>query len=396
MSIRSVGPAAETRSRISDQRSSTHCYRLGGFEFREEIAQVDKRQVRRRLMARLREIIESRGGIWVRLSAYPFPYRSVFNLRSIYLEAGPEVEDALADLTSYEGATSHFLAGQAFENPSAFAQPFAGLDVGSLGYRPTIFDDTEENVVNLRMGISALRRLGLGPVGYAPPDGRFSLPLLSALEVLGVRYSSTTALCYDELPLFTGNSQVLQVPSHPLGVGGLPDPDPTGVGATQASAEAAAEALHEYFRTLIAGRYRAGEPVLLHRQATPGTAGSRVAAAEVLAASARCGALWRTTLSELADWWRARSQVRLRVNDEGEQISVVVEGRPAGFRVAAEFCAGNTWLWCRSTKGRHCSRRALWRLNVAETLPFPRHSGSMRRALATVGAETLDQRTDKR
>lgn len=326
---------------LLDERSCQHGYRIGGFEFREEMASIDKRQVRRRLMTLLRQMIESRGGIWLKLSAYPFPYRSVFNLRTAYRQAEPDFEEVLADVAGYEGATSHYLCGQAIESTSAAARLFAGLDVGSLGYRAVIYDDTDENVSNLRLGISALRRLGLEPHGYAPPDERFSLPLLSALDVVGVTHSPTTALCYDELPLFANNCQVLQLPSHPLRVGRSGDCQGDAGGTpTNCSAAAAVEAVSEHFRALINARYRTGEPLLLHRAAAPRAVHARDAVAAVLAAAAGRSALWRTTLTQFAEWWRRRAATRLQVSIEAEHIQLTVDHRPADFRLAAEFWRG--------------------------------------------------------
>lgn len=333
--------AADPFEDLLDERSAPHGYRIGGYDYREEIARIDKRQVRGRLLAELRKIIERQGGVWLKLSPYPFPYRSAFNLRCNYHTIDDGVAQALADVAGLEHATTHFLGGAECEARPDEARRLAGLDIGSLGYHRVIGDDVEANVANLRRGAAVLRRLGLNPQGYAAPHGRFGLPLLAALEVLNVPYSVALALAYDELPMFPGNSRVLQLPAHPIGVGRYPDQWLAPSAETTRPPDEAVVALHEYFRELISARYQMGEPLLLFRQATPRLTGQRAAVQALQAATARCGALWQVSLTELAEWWRARAAVQLRVTAEEGILKVAAVGRSARFRVGAEFWRGD-------------------------------------------------------
>lgn len=323
---------------LLDERSAGCHYTIGSHEYREEIARIDKRQVRRRLMAALRRMLEARGGIWLRLAAYPFPYRSVFNLRCNYHTA-EGMAAALDEVAGREAGSSHFLCGTIYEEAPDALKSLAGLDIGTLGYHRVVRDDVEGNVDNLRLGMTVLRRAGLDPRGYASPHGRFTLPLLSAIEVLRLEHSSSFALAYDELPLLSGSGRVVQIPTHPIAVGRLPGDGRSSPGDPRAAAAAAAD-LAEYFVKLVAARYQAGEPLLLFRRATPYAAGQRLAVDALFDAVARCGALWRATLTDWAAWWRSRADVRLRVIADGERFGVTFEGGDGSHRLAAEYWRG--------------------------------------------------------
>ncbi|MEA1950753.1 MAG: hypothetical protein U9N87_05180, partial [Planctomycetota bacterium] len=85
-------------------------WKIAGLTVEEETARFDKRAIRRELMVRLRRIIEEHGGVWLRLSAFPFPYRSAFNFRMDYDEFDREdFNTALDAIDGHEGATSHFI-----------------------------------------------------------------------------------------------------------------------------------------------------------------------------------------------------------------------------------------------------------------------------------------------
>ena len=71
-------------SQWSDHRPQRFAWQVGPLRPAEEIARVDKRALRRGVMARLQEELERRGGVWIGLAPYPLPYRSAFNWRIDY------------------------------------------------------------------------------------------------------------------------------------------------------------------------------------------------------------------------------------------------------------------------------------------------------------------------
>jgi len=93
---------------LFDCSSSRFRWEIDGLSVTEEIARVDKRDVRRKVLHRLRMRIEASGGIWLRVSPYPFPNRSAFNFRIDYDGYDPaDFRATLRAIADHENATSH-------------------------------------------------------------------------------------------------------------------------------------------------------------------------------------------------------------------------------------------------------------------------------------------------
>ncbi len=330
---------------LVDERSARAVWHVGGLALAEEIARVDKRAVRRRVLERLRTKIEHAGGIWLRVAPFPFPYRSALNFRIDYDEYDPADFQATLDaVAGHERATSHFVSGAAYEGaPEALAR-LRGLDVGSHGYWHHTYRTGEENLKNIGRGIDVLRAAGIEPSGFVAPHGRFHRRLLLALETLGVTHSSEFGFAYDELPLFVSSGKLLQIPVHPVCLGLFLDAARRRAESSSPPAEAAVrEAVDRaigYFEQVIRARYHGGEPLLLYGHPTGRLGRHPEVLREVFKTAAACGALWKTTLSEMNRWWRARARVRLTVTrHEGEYV-LIVNRAAQGFRVGIEYCRG--------------------------------------------------------
>jgi hypothetical protein len=322
---------------LTDLRSQPHRWTLAERTIVEEIARVDKRGVREEALAALREAVEEQGGVWLRVAAFPFPYRSAFNFRVDYDAYDPAGFAAMmAAAAAHADCTSHFVNGAAFASHRDVLAQFRGLDVGSHGYWHHVYRTEEENLRNLRRGIELLRDARITPSGFVAPHGRFHRPLLAAMEKLGITHSSEFGLAYDELPFFPEASAVLQIPIHPVCLelfleSARRDP------AARAEAEAAAL---EYFVDAARDKYRAAEPMFFygHPLAPPGSS------ARVLSVLANTivdlGAVWRTTLSEFGAWWRVRAGVRLTVVRDEEEYVVMAEGLPSEYPLGVEYCRG--------------------------------------------------------
>ncbi len=330
---------------LVDDRSARFAWRVNGWTLSEEIARVDKRAVRRQVLERLRAKIEKAGGIWLRVSAFPFPYRSALSFRIDYDQYDPHDFHATLDaIAGHEGATSHFVSGAAYEGAGDALARLRGLDVGSHGYWHHTYRTADENLRNIRRGIDVLRTAGIEPSGFAAPHGRFHRDLLQALHTLGVGHSSEFGLAYDELPFFVGASDVLQIPVHPVCLGlfleaarrEATERPEHNHGAVQAAVDAACE----YFDELIRSRYRRGEPVFLYGHPTARLGRHPQVLEGVFATASQLGALWKTTLTEFAAWWRARSRVRLIVTRNQEKYVVTLNRAAPGYRLGMEYRRG--------------------------------------------------------
>ncbi len=330
---------------LEDLRADRFQWHIGGLALHEEIARVDKRILRRTILDGLRDLVEKHGGVWLRVGAFPFPYRSAFNFRIDYDDYEPrDFESTLSACTGFEEATSHFVCPSGFAGAEDALRRLDGLDVGSHGFWHHTYRTAEENLHNLRRGIEALAEAGLQARGFVAPHGRFNLGLLAAMEALGIPFSSEFALAYDELPFTPAGARVLQIPIHPVCLGLFLDAVarrcPGGGRRAVELGETAADAAIAYFRDLVQTRYRTGEPALLYGHPT-GRVGRypRVLRA-VFDAAAGYSGMWKTSLAEIHRWWKVRSNVQLTVARRGDDYDVTAVHKPAGYRVAVELWRG--------------------------------------------------------
>jgi hypothetical protein len=158
---------------------------------RETVARVDRAAVRRQLLADLRTLVEAAGGLWLRLSAYPYPYRTAFNFRFDHDQYDAhDFHAALDAIKGHEHAVSHYVCAATHARyPNALAR-LKDFHVGSHGWWHHTYREQSDNLVNIRRGIYSLRACSLDPVGFVAPHGRFYRGLLTALEELGVTHSS--------------------------------------------------------------------------------------------------------------------------------------------------------------------------------------------------------------
>ncbi len=326
---------------ILDKRSSRCRWEVTGLSLTETVARVDRRQVRRRIVTRLRERIEQAGGVWMTLAAYPFPYRSAINFRIDYDRYDAEdFQSTLAAIGDHDRATSHYLSGAAYEPHGDAIRQLEGLDVGSHGYHHSVYRTEAENHENIGRGLDVLLRNGLTPSGFTAPGGQYNPALAAALERLAVSHSSEIGLAYDDWPFRPEGSSVLQVPAHPVSLG-LFLANVRGEGVRRAAAaQQAVRAATDYFRQIARARYHAGEPVFFQGHPTGRLGHYPQVLRAVFDTADTFAAVWPTTLTRFAAWWRARAKVRLRVERQGEQFAVLAEGLTRRWPVAIEYWRG--------------------------------------------------------
>ncbi|HEY5315531.1 MAG TPA: hypothetical protein VIK18_23575, partial [Pirellulales bacterium] len=258
------GHSPDPLAALDDTRSARRSWQVGDRRVSEVVARCDKRVIRQRLLARLRALIESAGGVWLRVAPFPHPYRSAFNFRLDHDEYRPDDFDSVLRATAgYEQALSHFVAGARFEGQRAALDRLRPMDVGSHGYRHHTYRRADENRRNIARGIDVLRRAGIEPSGFAAPHGRWPPGLARVLDALGISHSSEFALAYDDLPFFPDSSHALQIPVHPVCLGICLEASDRSGGGPRGRAHAAA-ALAEYFVQTAVAKHGAGEPLFFY------------------------------------------------------------------------------------------------------------------------------------
>lgn len=311
-------------------------WRHGHFRLTETVHQVSRGSIRIRLIGRLREQIMRHGGLWARISTFPFPYRAAFNLRVDLDESNPEDYARFArSRQPLADCTTHFVSTFAYGAERQVLEDLKQYDTQSHGHFHHIYRDHEANQANLGRADQILRKAGLDPVGFASPHGRWNPGLDQVLEALGYAYSSEFQLGYDDLPFFPwcgGRfSRILQVPIHPVCEGlffdqGLTHPWPVA----------------DYFTRVVRAKIEAGEPAFVY-----GHPERRLARyPEILAAVASTiegeSLLWRVTLTEFARWWRWRLQRRWSMNASTlGQFEIRFDGWDPRYPIALEIQRGD-------------------------------------------------------
>lgn len=292
---------------LVDHRNGRAIWDLEEASLSERIAARPKAWIRRRLIDRLRETVGAAGGVWLRLSPYPHPYRSAFNFRVDLDEPAPDdyrrfarAREPLAD------CCTHFVSTHAYGGLPSILADLRRVDTQSHGHFHFVYRDALANRRNIARAEVILRDVGIPPTGFAAPHGRWNHGLDDALEDAGYCYSSDFQVGYDDFPFFPWKekrfSNVLQVPIHPVCEGlfleaGVRDP----------------VTIAEYFQSVIEQKLNTREPAFIY-----GHPERRLARMPgVLLHIARLidgeSLVWRTTLTEWARWWRWRGERRWMV-----------------------------------------------------------------------------------
>jgi hypothetical protein len=279
-------------------RSTT--WRVEHHEVTESVALHDRARIRRRLLGRLRDLINEAGGIWARLSAYPFPYRSAFNLRVDLDECVPEDYFAFARARRpIEDATTHFVSTCAYGEEPDVLDDLRRFDTHSHAHYHVVYREPEANRVNLRRALDRLAAAGITGEGFAAPHGRWNVGLNAELEELECDFSSEFQVGYDDLPFFpwvgSRRSSVLQVPVHPICEGLFFD-----AGARDA------EAISSHLIKVVRAKIDAGEPAFIYGHPERRLGRFPEVVTDLARMIADESLTWRIGLSEFVRWWRWR------------------------------------------------------------------------------------------
>jgi hypothetical protein len=316
----------------------------------EEIGLVQRRAVRKRLALHLRKEIERRGGLWLTIGAFPFPYRSAFNFRFDHDEFMPkDFERTMAAIAGWEGATSHYVCASTHAQHAEQLVQLRGLHVGSHGYWHHTYFDAADNHRNVRRGIEGLHGAGLEPVGFVAPHGRSNPGLRVALNALQIDHSSEFGLAHDDLPFYPEGSKVLQIPIHPLCLGVVMEAAIASLGNRPKLDEEgrcklfrdAATATMEHFERVARVKHEANEPVFLYGHPDGRVGRYPELLQETFNTVAGFAAIWKTTLAEFAAWWRQRLAIRLQLQRNGDNLVISGQLPTGGVRASLNLWRGD-------------------------------------------------------
>ena len=317
-------------------RSIRKLWQVGPWQAGEEVAVVDRRQLRERVVSELRAAIEAAGGVWMRTAAYPAPYQTAANFRFDHdAYVASDFDAVLEAIAGYEAMTSHFVCASTHEAYPETLARLRGLDVGSHGFRHHTYRTRRENVTNIAFGIARLVHHGLNPGGFAAPLGRYNADLAAAVAELGISHTSEFAAAYDDLPFFAAVGDVVQLPIHPVCLGIVLE---AAVAADDSElGRRAAEATAEHFIAVASEKHAAGLPIFLYGHPDGRLGRHPEILRRTLAAIDSLPQVWKVTLSEFQRWWRARAAAKWQLyrTTAGYEIRSVVTS--PGYATAIEW-----------------------------------------------------------
>ncbi len=306
--------------RMVDQRAIRKRWSFEGKVVHERVARSDKARARQAALLVLRQQLEAKGGVWMRLAPYPHPYRTAFNFRVDLDEPEPNDYASFASARrAIAQCTTHFVCTSAYAQLREVMRDLSNYDTQSHGHHHFVYRDKESNRRNLETAHRLLLGDGICAEGFAAPSGRWNAGLDDVLEELGYIYSSDFQLHYDDWPAFPWRgdrfSRVLQVPIHPVCEGlflecGCDDP----------------QVISAYLRSMLKHKIASGEPAFLYGHTERRLGRFPQIVQDLAEAVAAEPGIWRTTLTEFARWWTVRASVRWSLaRNEDETLAVYLE-----------------------------------------------------------------------
>lgn len=335
--VLSRGQSGNSFDDLTGERTALVAWPIGRLTVEETVARVDHAAVRRQLLSELRAMLEAAGGLWLRVSAFPYPYQAAFNFRVDHDEfVAADFDATLAIAERHVDCISHYVCASTHVRHRPALARLHGMHVGSHGFWHHTYRDPAANLANVRRGIDALIAAGITPDGFAAPLGRFNRGLLEALESLSVSHSSEFGLAYDDLPFCPAGSAVVQVPIHPICLGLCLDAARLACSADEGGQIAAQTAI-DHFRRMAREKHEAHEPIFFYGH----PAGRLGRFPEVLRGLfdfiESLDRVWRVTLSEFARWWQMRSKIEIEAVRRDGRVEVTAANCPDGYLPTVEY-----------------------------------------------------------
>jgi hypothetical protein len=269
----------------------------------------------RAFLERLKTGVETRGGVWVRLADYPFPFQSAICLGVEHLSE--ELADFAEIAATLPGMATHFVSSRLRPDRLAFLAQAGQTDLG-WEILPEDFERSPRRTLShwkTRMDRFAVQNLR--PSGLAlSQDASATLPINRLLH-LGLWYSCVK--CPGSACAAESCSQPAESPWIRFSTLALPP--------------------RELFVEWVGEHYQSGCPLFLSAttdrldlvQELLGLAGD----------AGRCSLMWRTSFGKFSQWWDVRRKLRLQVSRTDTGLEIHATGDFGRFTCGVEIWRGN-------------------------------------------------------
>lgn len=328
--------------------------RLPGWGARDHASPLDQAAMRS-FLDQLKLELEIRGGVWLRVGDFPFPFQSTM---AIGVE---HATDDLADLkglmTAITRPLTHLVSSRLHADALKRLSAAGKLDLGWSLQSEAFEFSAKKTLAQWEARLARFQQAGVGVRGLSIDDNRLALPARTSLRELGLEYSIrpfTDAVCRTDDTshhdaLHSGWLQFGAVPL-PDGEPGALSPerqaaphrsisatnDPNGLSTDSShqridsahvlgpdrgsSALAVSTGRSLWLMDWVREHYLSGHPLMIRESAARSTL---VPDLQCMADhAALCPLLWQTTFGEFANWWRARRAIGIQVwrSDDAYEI----------------------------------------------------------------------------
>jgi peptidoglycan/xylan/chitin deacetylase (PgdA/CDA1 family) len=322
----------------------------------ERVSAVAKGGVRM-ILARSLESLHHRSGLpYAHLWYYPEGAPSVFCLRvDTDFASREEIESLYALAVKHSIPLTWFVHVKAQEQFLNVFKDMPGHEIGVHCYEHRRYDAASIIESDLSKALQLMRTAGINPKAFAAPYGYWSKEVETTAASLGFEYSSEFSRDYDNLPSSSAvpiENSMLQVPVHPMSIGGLRR---QGFSSTE---------MRAYFADAIGRKLAARQPLIFYHHPKDG----HHEVLEQIFTMVRAKGIPVSTMGSFAAWWKIRSACKIQIEYDVEQLLVSGAAVPESLRLRVSR-PGDDESFCKVEKEISLKQSA-WQAPPAR-IPLP-------------------------
>jgi hypothetical protein len=242
----------------------------------------------RSCLEKLKAAVEALGGVWLRLSDYPFPYQSAICLAIEH--HSEELADFRTIAAMLPGRATHFVSSRLRADHLAFLSEAGSPEVGWQILPGDCEGSVRSTLSHWQTRAGRFAAANVQPVGLAVRDESLPAPAVGRLRRLGFSFScleSASRACRVESNRSAGDDAAwTRFSMRPLPP-------------------------REMFVEWVGEHYQSGTPLFL--ATTTGRLDLIQELVRLSGDTGRCSLMWQTSFREFSRWWTYRRQTRLQV-----------------------------------------------------------------------------------